>query len=173
MFAAYEISLDTPYEVVCTRPGHLINRSPLRNLSSAVYQGGLDTVVRVGPFGGTRGLSKLVRLQALDPVRRDGKTTVSLRWEATGGAGELFPVLDADLTVSPDGDDRSRLDLVGSYRPPLGRAGAALDRAIMGRVAEATIRSPATSGSRGHRADTRPASQRGHGAAVGTGRQVR
>jgi hypothetical protein len=64
-----------------------------------------------------------------------------LRWEATGAAGELFPVLDADLTLTPDVEGRSRLGLVGSYRPPLGRAGAAVDRAIMNRVALATVRS--------------------------------
>lgn len=67
--------------------------------------------------------------------------TVSLRWEATGASGELFPVLDADLVLSAEGHDRSRLELVGSYRPPLGRAGAVLDRAVMNRVAAATIRS--------------------------------
>ncbi len=141
MFAAHELTLDAQYEVVCARLAHLIRRGALHSLSSAVHEGGLDTVVRVGPFGATRGLSKLVRLQALDPVHRGGKTTVSLRWVATGVAGELFPVLDADLIVTSDGHDRSRLELVGSYRPPLGRAGAALDRAIMSRVADATIRS--------------------------------
>jgi hypothetical protein len=50
-------------------------------------------------------------------------------------------VLDADLILTPDGDDRSRLKLVGSYRPPLGRAGAVLDIMIMRQVAAATIRS--------------------------------
>jgi hypothetical protein len=55
--------------------------------------------------------------------------------------GELFPVLDAQLTLSSGGQDRSRLELVGSYRPPLGRLGEVIDRAIMAQVAEATIRS--------------------------------
>lgn len=140
MFAVHEITLDTSYQVVSGRLAHLINWGALHGVSEAVYERGLDTVIRVGPFGATRGLSKLVRVHALDPVRHDGKTTVSLRWEATGMAGELFPVLDADLTLTPEGEDRSRLKLVGSYRPPLGRTGAALDTAIMGRVAEATIR---------------------------------
>jgi hypothetical protein len=66
---------------------------------------------------------------------------IALRWEATGATGELFPVLDAELTLTPDGQTRTRLELVGSYRPPLGRAGEALDRMLMRRIATATISS--------------------------------
>ena len=88
-----------------------------------------------------RGASKLIRVQFLAPVRRGATITVPLRWEAAGAVGDLFPVLDADLILARDGDDRARLGLSGSYRPPFGRAGAALDRAVMKRVAAASIRS--------------------------------
>jgi hypothetical protein len=50
-------------------------------------------------------------------------------------------VLDADLILARDGDDQVQLGLSGSYRPPFGRAGAVLDRALMRRVAVATFRS--------------------------------
>ena len=44
-------------------------------------------------------------------------------------------------SVSPlHGDKTARLTLAGSYRPPLGRLGAGLDRAILHRVATATMR---------------------------------
>ena len=141
MFAAQEATVGVRYEVAAARLVHLINWGALHGVSEAAYEGGLEAVLRVGPFGGARGLSKLVRVRVLDPVRRGATMTVSLRWEATGVAGELFPVLDADLVLMREGDDRSRLALVGCYRPPFGRAGAALDRAIMGRIATATIRS--------------------------------
>jgi hypothetical protein len=140
MFAAYQVAIDAPYHVVSDRLNHLMNWSVLHGVSEAAYEGGLETLLRVGPFGATRGLSRLVRVHSLKPVRRNGETTVALRWEATGVTGDLFPVLDAQLTLAPDGEHRSRLELVGSYRPPLGPAGTILDRAIMGRVAEATIR---------------------------------
>ncbi len=39
------------------------------------------------------------------------------------------------------GDEATRLALAGSYRPPLGRLGGGLDRAVMHRVAAATMRS--------------------------------
>jgi hypothetical protein len=49
-------------------------------------------------------------------------------------------VLDANISISPAGDEAARLTVAGSYRPPLGRLGAGLDRAIMHRVATATMR---------------------------------
>ncbi len=98
-------------------------------------------MLRVGPFGGMSGLSKLVRVQFLEPVERGGTLTIPLRWEATGAAGDLFPVLDADLILARNGGDQTLLALAGSYRPPLGKAGTVLDRAIMHRIATATIRS--------------------------------
>jgi hypothetical protein len=53
----------------------------------------------------------------------------------------LFPVLDADITLVPHGSEASLLAVSGAYRPPLGALGAALDRAVLHRVAEATIQS--------------------------------
>ena len=44
--------------------------------------------------------------------------SAALRWEAAGAAGGLFPVLDAGVRLSGDGDG-SRVTLAGSCRPPL------------------------------------------------------
>ncbi len=66
--------------------------------------------------------------------------SVGLRWEAAGSTGGMFPVLDATITISPAGEETARLALAGSYRPPLGRLGAALDTALLHAVATATIR---------------------------------
>lgn len=124
---------------------HFINRGALRTASETAYTDGLVAGLRVGPFGEVRGLSKLVRVRFAEPIRRPNQIRVPLRWEATGTAGELFPVLDADLTLTGDGDGDgdgpTRIRIDGSYRPPFGRAGAALDRAVMSRLAAATIQS--------------------------------
>jgi hypothetical protein len=120
---------------------HVINRDALLAPSEAAYEDGLSVVMRVGPFGGARGLSKLVRVRWLEPIRRGATVAVPMRWEATGATGELFPVLDADLILTPQGKDETLVRLTGSYRPPFGRAGAVIDSALMHGIASATIRS--------------------------------
>jgi hypothetical protein len=65
---------------------------------------------------------------------------LTLRWQATGVTGRLFPVLEADLTLTPAGAGTlMRLD--SAYRPPLAGVGAGLDRVALNRAAMATIRS--------------------------------
>jgi hypothetical protein len=49
-------------------------------------------------------------------------------------------VLDADVRLTPAGEHVTLLSMAGSYRPPLGPLGQALDGAILHRVAAATIR---------------------------------
>ena len=141
MFAVHEVTVAARFEVAAGRLAHFVNHGALHSASEAAYEGGMDVGLRVGPFGGIRGLSKLVHVRFADPIARNGSLTVAVRWEAAGTAGELFPVLDADLALTGDGDERTRLRLDGSYRPPLGRAGAALDRVALSRIAVATIRS--------------------------------
>ena len=112
----------------------------LTAVSEDAYEGALASLIRVGPFGDVPVVSKLVQVRSIGPVKREGVTTVWLRWEATGAANGLFPVLDADLLLTADGPGRSQVMLNGCYRPPFGRLGAGLDRALMHRVAAATIR---------------------------------
>lgn len=140
MFIAHELVVDAGFGVAQSRLDNLAHRGGLSGASQAAYDGGLAAVIRVGPLGDAPVVSKLVRVSLLEPVCRGATMTVPLRWEAIGAAGDLFPVLDADLILARDGEDRSRLALAGCYRPPLGRFGAGLDRVIMHRLAMATIR---------------------------------
>jgi len=86
------------------------------------------------------GVSKLVRVQARELSWTDRSAGLALRWEAAGIGDALFPVLDADLTLVRAGEG-TVLAVAGVYRPPLGPLGEVLDRAILHRVAAATIRS--------------------------------
>jgi hypothetical protein len=141
MFAAHDIMLDVGFGAAQVRLAILVQGGGLSGASQAAYEAGLASVIRVGPFGEVQGVSKLVRVRFLDPVYHAETMTVALRWEATGITGGLFPVLDADISLTPAGARMTRLAMVGAYRPPLGRLGAGLDRAILNRVATATIRS--------------------------------
>jgi hypothetical protein len=139
MFIGRELMVHAECGAARARLAQIASASGLASASQAAYQDGLTHLIRVGPFGDTPGVSKLVAVRVLDPVYREDLMTVALRWEATGAAGGLFPVLDANISLAPAGEHSTRLTLTGSYRPPLGRIGAALDTVILGQVAAATI----------------------------------
>jgi hypothetical protein len=107
--------------------------------SDRAYGEGMARLARIGPLGPAPGLSRLAEIHLQDLAAHVGRAGVALRWEVRGAGGRLFPVLDADLTLAPAGENAASLTLDGAYRPPLGRIGAELDRLLLHRVAEATI----------------------------------
>jgi hypothetical protein len=133
MFVGDEVRLEIGFAVARERLLRLGEGDGLLATSAGAYGPGMTRV-------GVAGASKLVRVQARMLSWTNTSAALALRWEATGPGGGLFPVLDADLTLAPAGAG-TMLTLAGSYRPPLGPLGQALDRAILYRVAAATIRS--------------------------------
>jgi hypothetical protein len=140
MFTSQELIVDTCFAAARARLARMVAGGGLTGVSRDAYEGALTRLIRVGPFGDASGISKQVQVRLVGPVQRDATTAVWLRWEATGPAGGLFPVLDADLLLRSEGLEKTRMTLNGCYRPPLGRLGAGLDRAVLHRVATATIR---------------------------------
>lgn len=99
---------------------------------------GLAFVMPVGPRG-SHGPARDVLVRLL-PAHVLGEVyVVPLRWEVRGPAGRLFPALDGNLELAGDGEETSRLSIIASYDPPLGWFGATIDRALMSRVASATM----------------------------------
>ncbi len=94
-------------------------------------------LMRVGPLAHGR-ITKQVRVRVLPSREVGDQVVVPLRWEATGAAGRLFPTLDANLTLRADGDT-TQVSIVGSYAPPLGPVGPALDHAAMSGLATSTV----------------------------------
>jgi Rrf2 family protein len=105
----------------------------------AAREEGESIMVRIGP-GETNWLTKTVAVHLGEPVVTEHGLALAIRWEATGATG-LFPRLVGSLHVNELDPERCELILNGRYRPPLGRAGQALDDAILTRVARATVRS--------------------------------
>lgn len=148
MFVAEDLVVGIGLRAAQARFANLIHGTWLAEVSKTSYDQGVTGLLRVGPARPVA--AKLVLVSFLEPVYRGEVMTVGIRWEATGGAGGLFPVLDANITISPAspasgadiarGKESIRLALVGSYRPPFGHLGAALDKAILHRAATATIR---------------------------------
>jgi hypothetical protein len=99
---------------------------------------GQRLLAEVGFEVDTRRVDKEVEIQVAAPYRSETKTVLPITWRATGPE-RLFPQLDADLEIARMGA-RTQVSLSGRYRPPLGVVGRAIDRTLLHRVAEATVK---------------------------------
>jgi len=135
MFIADEVLLDVQYPAARERLARLVGDGLLRTSQDA-YDHGAVGLERVGATG----LSKLVTVQTSELASPSESNGVAIRWQAAGPGSGLFPVLDADIMLAPADDGHTLLTLTGVYRPPLGSFGARLDRAVLHRLAAATIR---------------------------------
>lgn len=66
------------------------------------------------------------------------RTRVLLDWEAAKHP-RLFPEMKGELSVYALTDHETQLDFAGTYTPPLGALGGAIDKVLGHRIAEATI----------------------------------
>lgn len=131
------------YFVHVSRPNDESRRILLRLLdgiseaADIAYRKGESLLMKAGPEPGP--VAKTVRLTVGIPLVLEDETVIPLSWQATG-VTRLFPKLEAELRLAPVSDRVSKLSLQGSYQPPLGALGEALDRAVLHRVAESTIK---------------------------------
>jgi len=110
-------------------------RSNLEEWADIAYREGEQLRSRVGP---TESLAHDVKLSiGMAEIHMSG-LVYPIHWTATG-ARLLFPELNADLILSKAGSGQTTLTLRGTYKPPLGALGRLVDRAGLGRVAEATV----------------------------------
>lgn len=137
MFARYfvEIPLDpeTVERALTQDPGHGLTR-----IAVVAHHRGDTLLAEVG-FGERVRVARQVSLVLDAPIRAAGKTVIPLRWRPTDAPG-LFPALEADLEVAPLAPNRTQLAISARYDPPLGMIGKMVDRSILHRVAEATIK---------------------------------
>ena len=140
MFIGAEVRLGVGFNAAQARMANLTRGGLLRRACDDAYHDLGAGLARVGPLGAAPGLSRLVTVRFTDMAVHEDFAIVAIRWEATGPGGALFPALDADLRLTPAGDRATVLAVWGVYRPPLGGLGAGLDRVLLHRVAQATIR---------------------------------
>lgn len=138
MFIYYFVHVNRPYREV---ESSLVNQlQSLGPFADAAYREGEELRDKMSVRLDNPSVAKTVQLLSGIPIRGDQQTTIPFAWEATGTPG-LFPKLDADLVVSAVGPDLSQIAMRGTYAPPLGPLGRALDRAVLHRVAEASVKS--------------------------------
>jgi hypothetical protein len=136
MFARYfvELPMDT------LRVERALLRDPqswVPGLAGKANRHGDDLLAEVG-FGSEVRVERRVALEFGVPIQMPSKTVLPMRWSAAGARG-LFPSLEADLEIAPIGG-RTQLAMSARYDPPLGAVGRAIDRAVLFRVAEATLK---------------------------------
>ena len=147
MFVGDEARLSVGFAAARVSLGNLARGSLLAEVSRRAYAEGITGLhgipdADMGPRTPHQAaaLPELMDVQARELVTRHQTAVLALRWEAWDPVTGLFPVLDADLTLTPD-HPGSMLKLAGAYRPPPRRAGAGLDRAIVHQAASATVAS--------------------------------
>lgn len=95
--------------------------------------------LRIGPFGEAPLLSATVRVTCGEPVEHGDTLILPITWTAER-MPSAFPVMQADLEVAPFGEGRTQVTLMGRYEPPLDSLGRRLDRLLLHRIAQATVR---------------------------------
>jgi hypothetical protein len=138
MFIRYYMEVPLPAGQV----EHALLDSPadwLSTLAGSAQRRGdhLLTDVGVGPLGPR--LGRRVTIQVGQPVRFPSMTSMPLTWEPVGLDGVL-PRLEANIELGALGEDRTQLAISARYRPPLGVVGQTIDRVLLHRVAEATVK---------------------------------
>jgi hypothetical protein len=137
MFARYFVELPM-FSVEAERALSQDPRAWLPGLAERANHRGDLLLAEVG-FGEVVRIKRTVVVELGESIRSGAKTVFPVRWTASGAAG-LFPSLDADLEVAPLGPGRTQLAMSARYVPPFGSVGRAVDRAVLSRVAEATLK---------------------------------
>jgi hypothetical protein len=137
MFARYFVELPIDFHEADERLTHS-HQEWLPGIAGAANERGERLLAEVG-FGDDRRVVKEVEIVFRTPMRMPTKTILPMHW-AAAGSRSLFPELDADLEVAPLGSHQTQLSMSAQYAPPLGTIGRALDRAVLHRVAEATLK---------------------------------
>lgn len=133
MFVEYATMVDLPLSTVEKQLDRV--RANLEDWADIAYREGEDLMSKVGP---TSTVSRKVQLTIGVAEIRAGGLVYPIHW-TVNGASMLFPSLEADLWLTKTGSQQTRLTLKGTYRPPLGALGRIADRALLGRVADATV----------------------------------
>ena len=137
MFARCAVELAAPADEV----ERILASDPTRWMpglaEDANHRGDL-LLAEVG-FGERIRVKREVVVEVGPSIRSSSQVAFPIRWQASDHPG-LFPALDADLEVASLGPERTRLAMSARYEPPLGALGRAVDRAVLSRVAEATLK---------------------------------
>jgi hypothetical protein len=137
MFLRCFVELDAPYgevDAALTSDG----KEWLPALASSAEEDGERRMAQVG-FGKAVRVGRSVVVTVGEPARMQFKTLLPVSWRPAH-AEALLPAMDAEIEVAPMGRMQTQLAMTASYTPPFGLVGRVADRALLHRVAEATVK---------------------------------
>jgi hypothetical protein len=137
MFIRYFVQIPMPFEAVETA---LLDEPDgwIPGLARDAGDRGEELLVEVGFGAAGRRVQREVEITIGKPMRYASKTVLPITWKPT--AGDHLPSMEADLEVAPLGGSRTQFAISARYDPPLGAFGRTVDRALLHRVAEATVK---------------------------------
>ena|SRR5690242_8136077 len=139
MFVSDQAMLNISFEVALARLATLTGSGALTRVSAEASAAGTSS-----------GMRPLARSRFRDLVMQPGLAVLAVRWETGDPDGEPFPVLDADLTLTPAGPGAALLQLAGVYRADPGEDGHRKATTSLGgfldRIAETITRADAAAG---------------------------
>ncbi len=139
MFLRYFVELPLP----AARVEAILLHAPgewLPGLARQAEDRGERLLAEVGVGDAGRRVGRHVAMDLGVPTRLASKLVLPITWRPDGTSGALFPRLEADLEVGQLGPARTQLSISARYDPPLGLVGRVVDRALLHRVAEATVK---------------------------------
>jgi len=139
MFIGAEKRLDVGFHAAQARRGYLARGGLLRRASHDAYGEWETGLARLSPLNATPAMSKLVAVRFRDMVTHADSVLWAMRWEAIDPGGTLIPALDADIRLTPAGEQATWLAVSGAYRPPLGSTGTGMDRVSLHPIAQSMI----------------------------------
>ena len=134
MFVRYYVTIPKPIEEC--------REAMVREPSSWLPQIVADAETPAGPILARLGFS-LVRKQAVvsvgEPVSVGDWLHVPIEWHASPAAG-LFPAFNGEIQLVPIDPDVTKVAVAGTYDPPAGDVGRAVDNLLLHTAAEATVK---------------------------------
>jgi hypothetical protein len=136
-FIGDHVQLNIGFADARARLGNLAGCGVLLGASEHAYG---ETITGLADAGSMPGASQLAGVRPGEITETRGTAQLPVHWEAITGDGNLFPALDADLTLTPAGDQITVFALTGVFRPPPGLAAAGVDHEIVCWFAAAAVR---------------------------------
>jgi hypothetical protein len=125
-------------EVLCLEPLAIFQRATMTAAARANALGA-ELHVPIGPLELAADITiRVVSTEtATSPFGKEA-TVLALEWKSAKRAG-LFPTMTATLSAYALTSTETQLDLCGTYNPPMGLFGDAIDAMGLHRIAEASV----------------------------------